>query len=278
MEEAIQGTVYAAQNGSKEALETVIGYAQGYVYNLALRMLQRPADAEDATQEILIKLITHLGQFRGDSAFSTWMYRIATNTLLNIRQRDTERSRLSFDAMSLRLEESLARYDTSPEEAYERAELVQEVKRHCTLGMLMCLNQDDRLALILSEVLEIDSVEAAIIMEVSPAAYRKRLSRARQTLLAFVSQQCGIVNPENPCRCHKHVRNKLQAGLLTPDTLAYAQADDAVSAFNDLRARQPELDALVRTIALLRTHPAYSPSVDYRALLNTVFSASNPDI
>src|ERR1051325_3527416 len=93
--------VAAAQNGSREALEGVISYAQGYIYNLALRMLQLPLDAEDATQEILIYLITHLGQFHGGSSFSTWMYRIASNHLLNVRVRDREKNHLAFEGLSL---------------------------------------------------------------------------------------------------------------------------------------------------------------------------------
>lgn len=239
MEQDINAFVNAAQRGNKEALEQVISYAQSYVYNLALRMLQRPTDAEDATQEILIKVITHLGQFRGESTFSTWMYRIASNTLLNVRERDRERNHLSFETLSSQLEKSLGRYEESIEEAYEKEELIEEVKRNCTLGMLMCLNPEDRLALILSEVVEVSSEDGASIMEVSSVAYRKRLSRARQTLVAFVSRQCGIVNSDNPCRCHKHVRNKIQVGQLDPANLCYSQAHDTQSTLHAVRAHNP---------------------------------------
>ncbi|HNC43710.1 MAG TPA: RNA polymerase sigma factor, partial [Acidobacteriota bacterium] len=83
MQPEINDLVLEAQNGSRTALESVVAYAQKYVYNLALRMLQHPMDAEDATQEILIKLITHLGQFRGESSFSTWMYRVALNVAIS---------------------------------------------------------------------------------------------------------------------------------------------------------------------------------------------------
>jgi RNA polymerase sigma factor (sigma-70 family) len=273
----IHELVLAAQAGNRDALEQVASDAQGYIYNLALRMLQHPAEAEDATQEILIKLITHLGQFRGESAFSTWMYRLASNMLLNLKRRDTERGQASFDELSDRLETSLAHYELSPESQYEHTELAEEVKRNCTLGMLMCLNHEDRLALILGEVLEVSSDEGGEIMAISPVAYRKRLSRARQSLVGFVSGQCGIVNPDKPCRCHKHVQNKLRMGLLDPAKLIYAPVKDAMSDFHAGRTAQADLTAEARTIALIRAHPAYNAGIDCHAMIERILNAGDPD-
>ena len=95
MQEDLNQLVAEANSGSKAALETIVGYAQGYVYNLALRMLQLPMDADDATQEIMIKLISNLNQFRGESQFSTWIYLVASNHLLNMRMREKEKTHLS---------------------------------------------------------------------------------------------------------------------------------------------------------------------------------------
>lgn len=276
MEPDLNVLVAAAQNGSREALEGVISYAQGYVYNLALRMLQLPVDAEDATQEILINLITHLGQFHGDSSFSTWMYRVASNYLLNTRLRNREKNQLTFEELSLRMEETLSSLEGSIEDNYVDEELTEEVRRSCTLGMLMCLNRQDRLALILGEVLEMTSEDAAQIMETTPVAYRKRLSRARQSLVGFVSQQCGIVNPASPCRCHKYARSKVQAGGLA--TLNYPQPHDAASAANARQAHQSNVDNSCRTVALLRSHPAYTSRADYVEMLQQLFESDNPDL
>ncbi|HNB72830.1 MAG TPA: RNA polymerase sigma factor [Acidobacteriota bacterium] len=273
MQPEINDLVLEAQNGSRTALESVVAYAQKYVYNLALRMLQHPMDAEDATQEILIKLITHLGQFRGESSFSTWMYRIASTTLLNLVERDQMRNRVTFEGLSLRLEASLTHYEQSPEEQYLAAELIEEVRRNCTLGMLMCLNREDRLALILGEVLEMSGIEAASILGVPETAYRKRLSRARQTLVAFVSRQCGIVNPDSSCRCHKHVRNKIQVGQLDPHNLKLAQATDAVSALNFTQAGDRSLGDECQTMALIRSHPQYAAAHNYGEMIDRMLSA-----
>lgn len=273
----IQELVTAAQSGNREALEQVASEAQGYIYNLALRMLQNPADAEDATQEVLIKLITHLGQFRGESSFSTWMYRLTSNTLLNLVQRNPVRRQTSFEELSELLETSLTLYTQSPETDYEHTELAEEVRRNCTLGMLMCLNQEDRLSLVLAELLGVSSDEGADILAISPAAYRKRLSRARQSLVSFVSAQCGIVNPANPCRCHKHVQNKLRLGLLDPTNLTYATVHDDCTDLQAKRARQAELSVKERTLALIRAHPSYSARTDCHAMIERILNAGDPD-
>lgn len=273
----ITNAVLMAQNGDKEALETVVTYSQGYIYNLALRMLQRPADAEDATQEILIKLITHLGQFRGESEFSTWMYRLATNHLLNMRLRDKNHHTTSFDELTQALEMSLSHYSESTEEVFEKAELIEEVKRNCTLGMLMCLRREERLALILGELLEVSSEDGGYIMDTSPELYRKRLSRARKTLVEFVSHQCGIINPDSPCRCHKHVQNKIVAGLMNPEQLNYAQAHNRESALYALDAEKADLDVMYRTVALIRSHPTYDTTTQYREMIKQLFIDDNPD-
>src|SRR5262249_33700757 len=78
--------VRAAAAGDKEAARAVIDAGADDVYELALRMLGHPADAEDATQEVLVIVVTHLGSFRGESAFSTWVWRIAANHISRVRR------------------------------------------------------------------------------------------------------------------------------------------------------------------------------------------------
>ena len=82
--------VAAAQTGNKESLEKLVRRHQPWVFNIALRMVWRREAAEDATQEILIKVVTKLSTFRGQSHFRTWLYRIAINHLLNVRKAKLE--------------------------------------------------------------------------------------------------------------------------------------------------------------------------------------------
>ena len=89
--------VQAAKAGNKKALEAIILEVKDLVYNLALKMLLFPPDAEDASQEILVKVITHLSTFRGESQFSTWVYRIATNYLLTTKGKHVQQFSMSFE-------------------------------------------------------------------------------------------------------------------------------------------------------------------------------------
>ena len=97
MNEELQALVDKATSGDKTALETLIVNVQDIVFNLSLRMLGTFADAEDATQDILLKMITHLSSFRGDSAFTTWVFRIAANHLKNYKKHMFAHYPLSFE-------------------------------------------------------------------------------------------------------------------------------------------------------------------------------------
>ncbi len=94
---ADQQLVRAARDGSSDALDALVRRHQGFIYSIALRMLWHPQDAEDATQEILIKIVTGLSSFRGESAFRTWAYRIATNHVLNSQRSRAEKVVIGFD-------------------------------------------------------------------------------------------------------------------------------------------------------------------------------------
>ena len=94
------GIVARAIDGDREALSELIDRHQQFVFNVALKMFGDRVDAEDVTQEVMIKVITSLQSFRGESAFRTWVYRIAVNHFIKTRQRDRERAVTGF-ALSL---------------------------------------------------------------------------------------------------------------------------------------------------------------------------------
>src|SRR5262252_3192208 len=143
--------IAGAQRGDAAALEALVHAIQERIYRLATRMVGDPADAQDATQEILVKIITHLGSFRGESTFNTWMYRVASNHLLTLRKlRSEERT---FEAVAAQLEAGLAASAGQPEATDPI--LIDECKLFCTQGMLLCLDRDQRLAFVLGEILEL---------------------------------------------------------------------------------------------------------------------------
>jgi len=258
METTIEDLVQQAKDGKKVALESLVRRIQDRVYGLALRMLGYPADAEDAAQEILIKVVTRLDSFRQESAFTTWVYRVAANHLLTTRKRLAENQVLSFEDYECLLEtEMTADWQESIPEA-ERGLIVQEIMLSCTHGMLLCLDRPHRITYILSQVFDISSKEGAAILDISPAAYRKRLSRARERIQTFMLRNCGLVNPDNRCHCERVAPQAVRANVIDPNNLLFAghrsRAKGNVISLEYLQ----ELDSLQRTAALFRNHPDYA--------------------
>jgi RNA polymerase sigma factor (sigma-70 family) len=90
--------VCQASSGDRDSLERLILRHQSWIYNIAVRMVFDPQDAEEVTQEVLIKVVTRLSTFRGDSKFRTWLYRITANHILTMKRRGGETSPHSFSS------------------------------------------------------------------------------------------------------------------------------------------------------------------------------------
>ena len=95
--------VESAVKGDKYSLELLIKRHQAWIYNIALKMIWDPVDAEDITQEVLIKIITKLSSFRGDSCFRTWAYRIVANHVINMKKRKKEFEYTLSDCTAMQL-------------------------------------------------------------------------------------------------------------------------------------------------------------------------------
>lgn len=242
-----------AVGGDADALEEVVRRVRDPVYRLALRMVGRPADAEDATQEILIRVITRLASWRGDAALVTWAYRIAVNYLLNLRRNPYERNEITFDRFGDDLLDGLATADYQGPDAEL---LATEVRLSCTQALLQCLDRPERVAFVLGEVFALPSEEAGWILEVSAAAYRKRLERARQRVRAFMTARCGLVNPDAPCRCAKRVETAVAIGRIDPGRPVYAKhpTTPRKAAAEGVR----EMHQLHDMATVLRSHPDYA--------------------
>ncbi len=199
--------------GNKDSLELLIKRHQDYIYNISLKLFLDLEDALDATQEVLIKVITSLKTFRGESRFRTWLYRIAFNHFLNspLRKMEIMLTRgISLDT----LETVHAEPEVSDAE-------IEEVRIACLTGMLMCLSREQRLIYIVGDVFETDHNLGAELFETTPANFRVKLHRARADLLNYVQGKCGLVNPNNSCRCHKKANVMIANGLVDKNNLRF---------------------------------------------------------
>ncbi len=158
-EELIKSTL----NGDRKSLEDLIYRHQGWIYNICLRMVWEPEDAADITQEILIKIITKLSTFRGKSSFRTWLYRIVSNHVINMKKRGKEYQAISFEEYGESLDNAPA-MDLPDNVPVDKQILIEEAKIGCMTGMLLCLEREQRLIYILGELFQVsDSIGSQIL-------------------------------------------------------------------------------------------------------------------
>jgi RNA polymerase sigma factor (sigma-70 family) len=181
-------------------------------------------DAADLTQEILIRMITVLGSFRHKSSFRTWLYRIVKNHVINQQKKQAKKKNISFEEFGAVLDATPDR-QVIPTESWnaEKAMVIKETKFRCMSGMLLCLDEKQRLVYILGELLEVGDVIGSEIMEVSKVNFRVMLSRARQQLYNFMNEKCGLENKNNPCRCSKKTMGFIEAGFVDPANLRWTK-------------------------------------------------------
>jgi RNA polymerase sigma factor (sigma-70 family) len=253
----LHALVERARQGDGAALERVVRAVKDDVYGLAVRMLWHPEDAEDATQEILLKVVTRLATFRGESAFRTWVFRVAANHLLTARQSRVEREALTFERFGEQLAEGLSEAPAPPSSDPDQALLELEVKIGCTQGMLLCLDRDHRVAYVLGDVFELTGDEGGFVLGVEAATFRKRLSRARERVRDFMRAHCGLVSPSSACRCARRVPAAVAHGRVDPARLLFATHPARERSPLPVLAHVAEMDDLHRVAGVFRSHPAY---------------------
>lgn len=269
--ETLDTLVRCATDGDRDALESLLCAVQKDVFSLAMRFLWHPQDAEDATQEIMIRIMTGLSSFKGESSFRTWVYRVACNALLTQSKKRMEQTALSFEEFAEALAEGLS--DESFADLHSTsaidARLLDEVKIGCTLAMLMCLDREHRLTYILGEILDLDHREGAEALAISPAAFRKRLSRANTRIVSFMTGSCGLVDPTNACRCERRVGTAVARGCVNPETLLFVTSPTQAKHFPEVLQTIRQLEETRRVAALYRSHPQQQPSAKFMLWLAT---------
>lgn len=215
-EEQNRKLLRTALKGDRKAMDELIRLHQPFIFNVAWKMTFDANDAMDLTQETLLKVITKLSQFNFKSNFRTWLYRIVVNEFLHSKRRKGEELFSDFKAQGERLD-SIQNTELTLEEEMELEELIKELRFRCLSGMLMCLTREQRLIYIIGETFEINHKIGADIFNISKQNFRVKLHRARKDLYNFMKDKCGLVDPNNPCRCAKKTKTMHQKGYLTED-------------------------------------------------------------
>lgn len=245
-------------DGNKQSFEKLINSIQPLVFNLSLRFLWNRMDAEDATQEILIKVITNLSKFNGRSKFNTYVYRVATNYLINLKQTNLEKTLTSFEVFAddLKAIKEPTSYDLPDKNILEK-----EMKTGCTLAMLQCLDRDLRIAFILGSILKIKSNVASNIVNTTPENFRKRLELSRKRIGEFLNSNCGIYNPNNNCRCNKRINSAISCGRIIKSRLNFV---DNIEKYNE------EMEELNSLSGIYQNHGTFKNDLDFMEKLNKI--------
>jgi RNA polymerase sigma factor (sigma-70 family) len=211
-------------DGNKEAFNILVRRYQGWIYNVVLRMVLDPWDAEDITQEILLKVYKNLSDFKGKSKFSTWLYRIAVNHVINVKKRVLEKKELPFTYYwkknSVSKEKAIPDKKSLP---VELSVLIEETRIGCMLAMLMYLNREHRMVYILGEIFGADSREGSEILGISEGNFRVKLHRARKRVYHFMRKECGLINEKCRCTCEGKIKTLIGKGSLNPDKLRFTR-------------------------------------------------------
>lgn len=261
-----------AVNGDKQALQTILVSVQDMVYNLSLRMLGSPHDAEDAEQEIMIKIITQLSAFRKESQFSTWVYRISINYLINCKKSMFAQRPLSFEYYG---EDINAGFIPNTKDLLQHVDegiLAEELKQSCTNVMLQCLDPESRCIYVLGVMFKADSKMCGEILGITPDAYRQRLSRIRKKVADFLSDYCGL-SKTGICNCQKRVGYAIQTHRLNPKNLEYSNLDKLKKpdtlGFTQAMEEMDELSLIFSEL------PKYRSSADAKAFLEKMIASNN---
>lgn len=172
--DAEQSWIARSQNGDHEAFEALVLRYQKMIFALTYRMTGSQADADDLTQECFITAFRQLDTFRGESSFSTWLYRIATNRCLNSLQRDARRARV-YDAWS-REQEADSSGGSQPD--IISAQVQQAILR---------LDEKQRAAVVLTTYHGLNHAEAARALGCSETTISWRVFAARRKLKKWLS-------------------------------------------------------------------------------------------
>jgi RNA polymerase sigma factor (sigma-70 family) len=250
--------IHQALDGNKEALGLLISRHQAWIYNIAFRMVLVAEDAEDITQEILIKMITKLSTYDCKKAsFRTWIYRIVVNYIINMKKR-------GYEEPVSTLENYYSFIEKIPDEEItitpEVNLIINDVIVGCVLGALLCLDRKQRLVFILRVVFNVTSKQGSEIMDMSEASFRKTLSRARGKLYNFMNNKCGLVNKNAPCKCRNKVSEFIRQGWHTIDNINFYRENTLK--VNELICKKiNQFDDAVYSdfINLYRNHPFYEP-------------------
>ena len=176
-----------ARQGDESAFEALVNLYGKKVYNTACRICKNEADAEDVAQEVFLKVYRALPNFKGESSFSTFLYRVTVNACLDFVRRSGRAAAESLvrqDADGEEYEYLPADAEQTPERQSERAELRETLRRS-----ILRLSDEHRTVILLRDVNGLSYEEIAAVLSCSVGTVKSRINRAREKLREILKKE-----------------------------------------------------------------------------------------
>lgn len=260
--------IQSALTGDCEAVTELLNEVKDLIFNLSLRMLGNVFDAEDATQEILLKIVTNLAAFKQQSRFSTWVYRIAVNHLITDQKKRSFQEQLTFDLMQKDLDQPIPTMDGAFSEL-EEEELSEELKLSCTNIMLQCLSPEERCVFIFGTMFKMNSQLASTLLQITPDTYRQKLSRTRKRMGRFLENYCGHAGGK--CDCRRRVPFAIKQHRLDPKRLDYSSLKELTIA--EIHQQKKNMEFVDEQTLLFETLSHYQSAFDSQQFLRALLES-----
>ena len=179
------------------------------VYNLAFRITGSRQDAEDVSQETFMQVYKSLDSFKGESDIYTWIYKIAWNNCLKLKNK---MSKAYVESLDEKVEmfkddipEEVQEWYSNPEKAVFINELLSEIRHGCLHFLSFRLPENQRIVYVMRNVLDFSYKEISEIIGISENVIKARLNRARANLIEFFSNRCQWLTMDSTCSCKTRI-------------------------------------------------------------------------
>ncbi|MCB9771614.1 MAG: RNA polymerase sigma factor [Candidatus Omnitrophica bacterium] len=180
MREITNDIILLASQGDLQSFEIIYKAMSGFVYNVALRIMNNREDAEEVTQEVFLTTYRKLQGFRLESSLKTWVYRITVNCAINFGRKKTV------------INNKIKTYDESAAEAMVEGDVQKEIEKEHTNkvvnNILSVLNLEQRVCVVLRNIEGLSYEEIAEALNININTVRSRLKRAREKILSLRKQ------------------------------------------------------------------------------------------
>ncbi|MBB6214934.1 RNA polymerase sigma-70 factor (ECF subfamily) [Anaerosolibacter carboniphilus] len=188
MEEFEINLIEKSKQGDVESFEMLIKSYQTLAYNIAFRMLGNVEDASDATQEALVKVFKSIHSFQGQSSFSTWLYRIVTNTCLDeLRKRKRQKVYSYHNPVEMEdgeIDRDVVDPNSSTEEIFEKKEEIKSIQ-----DAIQALPEQHKTVIILRDIKGLSYEQISEILDCPQGTIKSRISRARLALKDIITNR-----------------------------------------------------------------------------------------